>query len=147
MTSGVTDVRIRPANLDDLDAVKQIADHHKDELGFVPRPALVRSVDRQQLFVAENNAELVGFVDFRHRRDGQTTLYHLAVRSEHRGQGIGRALISALADDSQRQGKSYIQLKCPEALPANTFYESLGFQPIGVEKGNRRPLVVWRLNV
>jgi len=144
LTSGQTDFQVRPAVPDDLDVIKLIADEHKEELGFAPRPALARSIDRGQLLVAENAAGVVGFVDFYHRRDEQTTLYHIAVDLAHRGEGIGRALVDALIDDARRYGKSHVQLKCPEGLPANKFYQDLGFEKLGIDPGNRRALLVWR---
>jgi len=143
----MTDYTVRPASSADLDAVKKIADAHKYELGFVLRPALANSIDRGELFVAENAAGVIGFVDFHHRRDEQTTLYHIVVEPDHRVRGIGHALVEALIADAREQGKSVIQLKCPQDLSANAFYQRLGFYHAGTNAGKNRPVHVWRIEV
>jgi len=138
---------IRSASPEDLDTIKKIADAHKHELGFVLRPALARSIEREELLVAENTNGVIGFVDFHHRRDKQTTLYHIVVESAYRGNGIGRALVEALIANARQEGKSYIQLKCPQDLAANEFYRRLGFRRVATDVGERRPLIVWRIEL
>lgn len=138
---------IRKGKLADLDQVKALADAHKRELGFVLRPALKKSIDRGELLVAENGTGVIGFVDFHHRQDERTTLYHIAVEISQRGKGIGRALVDTLVDDACDHSKSFIQLKCPEDLPANRFYQHLGFKKLRVDAGNRRALLVWQMRV
>ena len=138
---------VRKAVLADLDALKILADACKHELGFVLRPALARSIARGEILVAENNAGLIGFVEYHHRQNEQTTLYHIAVEPDHRGQNIGRRLVGALINDAQKYGKGFILLKCPADLPANHFYAALGFIQVGSEPGHRRRLTIWRLSL
>lgn len=141
----MSDFVIRKAALADVDVIKGLADAHKHELGFVLRPALANSIDRGEVFIAENGIGIVGFVEYHHRRDSQTTLYHIAVHSDHRRQGIGRQLVDALIRDAAQCNKRVIQLKCPVDLQANEFYERLGFSQIDVQPGRNRDLAVWRL--
>jgi N-acetylglutamate synthase-like GNAT family acetyltransferase len=136
---------IRKATRSDLDEIKVLADKHKDELGFVLRAALARSIDRGEVLVAENASGVVGFAEYHHRRDGQTTLYHMAVRPNVRRLNTGRELIKALVKDAREHCKSFIQLKCPAELGANGFYERLGFSRTALEPGRKRQLIVWRL--
>lgn len=136
---------IRKAKFTDLDAIKILADAHKHELGFVLRPAIARSIARGEVLLAENGAGLTGFVEYHHRQDEQTTLYHIAVASNHRRQGVGSALIDTLRNEALTLGKQTIRLKCPADLPAQEFYAYLGFNSIGQELGNGRLLVVWTL--
>lgn len=143
LTSG-NNVIIRPALLDDIDAIKQLADSHKHELGFLRRPALLEAIKRQELLIAENGAGIVGFVEYRHRRDQQTTLYNVVVAPGSRQRGIGQQLVVNLEKEAKRQEKSWILLKCPEDLPANTFYEHIGYEKIAVERGKTRRLNIWR---
>ncbi|NLE46404.1 MAG: GNAT family N-acetyltransferase [Chloroflexi bacterium] len=145
MTSGNQVSIVRKAVLDDLDTIKAIADAHRDELGFVIRRALQESIERGELSVAIDGDRLAGFVEYRHRRDQQTTLYHIAVVEQWRQRGIGRLLVEAVRRDALANGKNVIRLKCPESLPANEFYTRLGWQKIAVESGKRRRLVVWEL--
>jgi N-acetylglutamate synthase-like GNAT family acetyltransferase len=142
--SGVT---VRKATSADLDEVKRLADSHKHELGFVLRPALAKSIGRDELLVAANRSVLAGFVEYHHRRDAQTTLYHLVVDGDHRGLGIGRSLVEALVSEAQEAGKSHIQLKCPADLKANSFYARVGFSRLGAQSGKKRELVLWRMDL
>jgi len=148
MTSGSNSHSlIRKAVPNDLDAIKQLTDQHRHELGFVLRPALQEAIADQELFVAEVEDLIAGFVHYHHRRDRQTTLYHIAVREERRGQGIGRALIEALSVESTSRGQRQILLKCPKNLAANDFYANIGLSLICAEKGKRRELNVWVLQL
>jgi len=113
---------IRKARIGDLDGIKVISDAYKNELGFVLRPALAESIKREEVFVAMNASRIVGFVEYHHRQDCQTTLYHIAVLIEKRCQNVGRALLDALCEEARNRGKTSIQLKCPQGIPANTFY-------------------------
>jgi N-acetylglutamate synthase-like GNAT family acetyltransferase len=143
----MSDCIVRKAGLTDLESVKSLADAHKDELGFVLRPALAESINRGEVFIAENSVGLLGFVEYHHRRDKQTTLYHIAVKLDHRMQGVGRILVTSLINDTHGLGKSFIQLKCPADLPANHFYAHLGFTLVATEDRRHRPLNVWQLRL
>jgi len=140
----MSDLVIRRAIPSDLDAIKGLADRHRHELGFVLRPALAKSIEQSELLVAENSQGIVGFVEYHHRRDKQTTLYHIAVQHDHRQLNIGRQLVEALLSEAGQHSKSHIQLKCPVDLEANEFYERLGFTQVEVQPGKGRSLMVWR---
>lgn len=135
---------IRKAMQSDLNEIKVLADAHKYELGFALRPALAESIARDEIFVAADDAGLIGFVDYHHRKDEQTTLYHLVVAPEWRQRGVGRKLVEVLQTEATKLGKEYILLKCPADLPANAFYRELGFKLIACENGRRRKLNSWR---
>jgi len=143
----MNDVVIRKATLADIDMLKELADTHKYELGFVRRPALIRSIERREVFVAENSAGVVGFVEYHHRQDAQTTLYHIVVCSEHRRLGIGRRLVQALVSDAYECNQRVISLKCPVGLESNHFYKQIKFLQVNVQSGKERALVVWQLSV
>ncbi|HFD39725.1 MAG TPA: N-acetyltransferase [Anaerolineae bacterium] len=143
----MSDPEIRQATMFDLNAIKELADAHRHELGFVRRPALARSIERGELFVAQNGQGVIGFVEYHHRRDGQTTLYHLAVQADYRRQGLGRRLVQALVHDAGQHSQEFIQLKCPVDLEANRFYQQIGFAQIDLQRGKRRDLAIWRLSL
>jgi ribosomal protein S18 acetylase RimI-like enzyme len=138
-------ISIRKAVKANLDDIKKLADQHKEELGFVLRPALEKSIDGLELFVAENNNQIIGFVHYHHRKDEQTTLYHIVVNSLYRRQGVGKELINALYSEAINMKKEVILLKCPKNLPANSFYEDIGFKLNREEEGKVRALQVWTL--
>jgi len=131
---------IRHAQPQDIDAIKAIADTNKHTLGFVLRPALLENIAKQWVLVAEIDTAIVGFLNYRHRKDRQTTIYEICVAEGHRGYGIGRLLINALKAESH-----VIILKCPSDIKANGFYAHLGFHLDRMEPGKRRTLNVWRL--
>ena len=134
---------IRKATEDDIDEIKSIADTHRYELGFIRRPSILERIAKAELFVATKRGEVVGFVDYHHRRDEQTTLYHIVVTGKWRGKGIGRLLFEALILESVVKGKRLIKLKCPAELLANQFYRHLGLAWVERQNGNKRTLNVW----
>lgn len=146
MTSG-NEIEIRLAIPEDIVAVKNLADSHKHELGFLRRPALLKAIERHELLVAENGVGIVGFVEYRHRRDQQTTLYNVVVHPEHRRHGTGKQLVTNLEQEARKLGKSWVLLKCPEDLESNTFYERIGYKKVDVEKGKTRQLNIWQKNL
>ncbi|MBI5668050.1 MAG: GNAT family N-acetyltransferase [Chloroflexi bacterium] len=147
MTSGNSNnVTVRKATIEDLEAIKRLSDQHRAELGFVLKPALEKAILDGEVFVAVA-PQIVGFVHYHHRRDSQTTLYHIVVNMEERRQGIGRALLSRLKVEATERGQSSILLKCPTELPANKFYEQCGYSHIDVEPGKHRRLNVWQISL
>ncbi len=136
---------IRKARLADVDAIKALADSNRRELGFVRRAALSESILRNEVFVAEVGTLVAAFVEYHHRKDSQTTLYHIAVAEEHRMQSIGRGLLQALEREAIACGKRRVVLKCPVELSANCFYQKLGFVVHSTQEGKKRPLNVWVL--
>lgn len=143
----MSDLVVRTATEADLDEVKQLFDEHRTELGFVLRPSLVKSIQKNELIVAFQDNVVVGAVHFHHRRDGQTTLYHIAVRPIARHNGVGTALIRALSDRCIAGGSKCILLKCPSELSANAFYVRIGFVEKSVEPGKHRELNVWVMEI
>lgn len=131
----------------DIDAIKRIADVHRKELGFSRRPALLKSISQQEILVARQNEQIIGYVEYHHRRDEQTTLHNIVVFPEYRGQDVGRKLIATLQTESQSKNKRFILLKCPVDLPANNFYSHTGFSLVKTEPGKRRQLNIWQLEV
>ncbi len=136
-------MQIRKAILSDLEEIKALADANRHELGFVLRPALMKSIKRKEIFVAEKDKFIVGFVEYHHRMDNQTTIYHIAVCKAYRKIGIGRALIGAVIEEAKKFSKENLLAKCPIDLPANKFYERLGFVKSGICEGKNRKLVAW----
>ena len=136
---------IRVATATDLDAVKALADRHKREVGFVRRGALLESIRRTHLLVALVASDPVGFVQFHHRRDGQTTIHLIMVATAYRRQGVANVLLNQLRATCQGLGQQRIGLKCPIDLSANDFYRQAGFDLTAQEPGKLRALNLWQL--
>ena len=149
MTSGTPEradaLIVRKAVADDLAHIKRMCDANKAALGFVNRGALAASIARAELLCATLTGELCGFVEYHHRRAEQTTLYHLVVEGQARSQGVGAALVAALAAESHSLVKRHSRRKCPMTLDANGFYARLGFERTGVQAGKAVPLQLWHL--
>ena len=68
-------------------------------------------------------------------------VYDVIVAAGRRGEGVGRRLVSTLADDGRLSGVNLVLL-CREGLAP--FYESAGFEPypeeVDVPEGGREPL-------
>lgn len=132
-----------------IDVVKHIADQHRSELGFHARQAYVDSLNKSELLIAKMDGRVVGFVRYHHRRDGRTTLYEIATTPDIRSKGVGRCLVEALIADCQRAASKCIRLSCPVELPANHFYQAIGFvrRARRSRSGSNRPLYEWELAV
>jgi GNAT superfamily N-acetyltransferase len=92
-----------------------------------------------EVLVAERRSEVVGFCQllvFRHlqAKGGLCAeLESVHVHADHRGQGIGGALVHAAVDRARALGCYRVQLTSNrQREEAHRFYERLGFQPTHV---------------
>lgn len=146
ITISGSNIEVQQATAEQIDAIKQLFDQHKTELGFVIRSALVSSLKRNELLVAvTENDEIIGVVHYRHRKDGQTTLYSIVVEKAFRRKAVGRALLCELKDEASGKGQKRILLKCPTELEANKFYKAEHFLLVTTELGKHRTLNIWCL--
>lgn len=138
-------IRIRPATPDDVGTVlaliRELAVYEKLEHEVVATPALLHEAlfgadANAEALLAEHGDEAVGFALFFHNFStflGRRGLYleDLFVKPEHRGNGIGRALLAQLAAIAQQRGCGRMEwavLDWNES--AIRFYRSLGAQPM-----------------
>lgn len=127
---------VRVACIQDLPAVKKIADANKKDIGFILRSIFEASIQQGELFVAyKEDFEIVGFVRWHHRRDSWNTVYEICVHQAFRKMGIAKLLLERI--------QSPIRLKCPEDNISNTFYEHLGFTLEHKDRGRKRVLNLW----
>lgn len=122
---------------------KEIAKQFSRELGFVNLAALESAASKQELEVFPG----VGFCNYHHRKDGQTTIYELAVNQKHQRQGWGRLLFYRVMCGAIENKSDRIVAKCPEDLTSNGFYQRLGFELIGTESGRVRRLNKWQYTI
>ncbi|MGV3554313.1 MAG: GNAT family N-acetyltransferase [Croceibacterium sp.] len=62
---------------------------------------------------------------------GEEELLLIAVHPEHRGNGIGTALIERFIDVARHRGTERLFLEMREGNPAERLYVALGFEPVG----------------
>lgn len=127
---------IRLATLTDAPAIDAIARQHPKELAFIPRAWIESGVLANEVYVADHDDQIVGFVKFHKRRDGWTKIREIAVDKEFHEQGIGRNLLYAV--------ECPMILKCKQENAANEFYKNAGMTLSGVDSGNRN---IWEMNV
>lgn len=136
-------VDIVSGNSTHLPSIKMIADGLRHEFGFLPRVIFEASLNSDELIVAIDNGQVVGFCRFHLRRDGICTIYEIAVLANSRRRGIGTKLIDHVATACRRKKMGRLRLKCPVGSAANKFYAAHGF--VGPERcvGRRRLLNSW----
>ncbi|MEU1644770.1 GNAT family N-acetyltransferase [Micromonospora zamorensis] len=139
----MTDVTYREAARDDLPAV--IALLADDVLGkardftevdeaYERAFADISADPRNQLIVAEQDTELVGCLQITYipglgRHGAERSLIEsVRVRSDRRGQGLGRELMTWAVDQARQRGCALVQLTTDKTREdAHRFYLSLGF--------------------
>lgn len=141
-------ITVRLARKADIEGAKRVADQHRSELGFVNIAILRAAQSKGWLLVAtewknKKRDAIIGFANFRIRRDKNATLYEIAVADAHKRAGVGTRLLSALIRRVHLVGGQCVRLKCPCDLSANRFYQKRGFQHVETERGKKRPLKVW----
>lgn len=102
--------------------------------------ALNESAERGELLLREG-----ALCHWHLRRDGQLTIREIIVLPEVRRMGKGRKVLEYLR---ARPGVSSIYAKCPADLPANEWYEAIGFteeKPQITRSG--KTLRCWRLAI
>lgn len=104
---------------------------------------LHESNERGELLIIER-----GMCHFHVRRDGQLTIREIIVQKDHQGRGVGRLMVNLLRRKARAAGATSLFAKCPVDLPANGWYEAMGFALEGTETTpSGRRLNLWRLTL
>jgi ribosomal-protein-alanine acetyltransferase len=136
---------LRRAGIADLDAIMRLERATFDTDAW-PESAMRSELDgaHTHYLVAVDDArpgEPVAYAGLlAPRGSGQGDIQTIAVDPEHRGSGLGRALMHALIDEARRRGATEVFLEVRADNPvARGLYESLGFAEIGVRRGYYQP--------
>jgi len=80
------------------------------------------------VLVAEEDGVVVGYATFGMDEDGVGHVLNNAVDPEHRGRGIGTALVRAVVERLKAEGARILRVTTLESdIPARRVYEKLGF--------------------
>ena len=140
----MSDVTIRPATADDVDAiVAMLADdvlgagrETPDDLApYLAAFAVIDADPHQRLVVAEHARRVVGTLQLTilpglsRRATTRALVEAVRVAGSARGSGLGTELLAWAIDEARRCGCRLIQLTTDRArTDAHRFYESLGFE-------------------
>lgn len=135
MSSPNGEMELSSATLTDVDYLchlQRIEANREDSLGFLPRVVYEREIDN--ILVARENDDLVGFIYATHNRHGITTVQQVGVQDDARRLEIGTQLVDA----SLRPNDYLVKLRCREGLPSVKFWESNGFEITDLVDSGRR---------
>jgi ribosomal protein S18 acetylase RimI-like enzyme/predicted nucleic acid-binding protein len=121
-----------------VEVVQEHGDSERDALGFLPQCVYREAAAQGKLYVATVTVGQEEFYaghllfggKFPHLR-----IFQLYVIPEFRHRSIGGELVSALATDSERRYYLTISARVAADLPANNFWERVGFRVIRSEEG------------
>lgn len=107
--------------------VSSIADQNKGAFGFLSASAYEQMASKGQLWVAINNSnELKGYLMFGGTMPTLKIFQVYACRSA-KGHGVGKLLVDSLKDHARKTNYHSIIAKVASDLPANIFWERMGF--------------------
>lgn len=128
---------LRPMTTEDIAAVMSI------ERALFPEDAWSERMMRDELFGVPDTRyylvalerEIVGYAGLAVIGD-QGDVMTIAVRADHQGHGVGRALLTELIDEAARRGAADLLLEVRhDNARARELYHKLGFAEIGVRRG------------
>src|SRR5665213_689584 len=118
--------------------VREQGDSERDVLGFLPRSVYSEAAVQGKLYVA--TVEVAGREHYAgHLLYGgkfpNLRVFQLYTLPQFRGQHIGSNLIDSLATDAESQYYLTISARVASDLPANEFWERMGFKTVRTVKG------------
>jgi ribosomal protein S18 acetylase RimI-like enzyme len=104
--------------------------------------ALPEADPREGAFVAEIDGAIVGFAQVEPPAwNGRAAVRHLYVSPPYRGQGVGKALLDALAGQARASGTRCLWVETQNVnYPAVQFYLAMGFYLSGLDESFYDPV-------
>jgi ribosomal-protein-alanine acetyltransferase len=128
-------VLIRHAQLTDLDELVEL-EKSSFETDRLSRRSFRHwlATNHRALLVAEVDKAVVGYIlIIYHPGTRLARIYSLAVSTQHRGEGIAKALMLAGEQAANEDGRLYLRLEVSvDNIPAIKLYETMGFQKFGI---------------
>lgn len=126
----------RLGNENDIKSIKKITNQLRQELPFVMNVVLMDAISKDELYVADKDGLIVGFIHFHKRKDGWNTVHEIGILKEYQGTGVGKKLFNMIPKPRR--------LKTTEDnIKANEFYKRQGLKLTGQEQGKKRLLNIW----
>lgn len=99
-------------------------------------------IDKYATYVEENAEVVIGAALAEHQFADHTLVHAVAVAETHRGEGVGTRLLQQVAAGTPHD---VLRTKCRKGIPANEFFESLGWSRER-ETGDGK-MNVWRTDI
>lgn len=131
-------MKIRPARVADVPRIAEIVNNYAEQ-GLMLHRSHAELYERLRDFVvvADDDDLVMGVTGLRIMWANLAEVYSLAVAPEARGAGVGKQLVSAMADEAERLGIRRLFALTYE----RKFFERCGFEV--VDRHRNLPLKVW----
>ncbi len=137
-------VTTRPATKADVPAIDALQKTLSNELGFMHFATLEGKIERNEVLLAiDESGSLAGYIigsDTYFKREEVGVVYQTAVQPRYRRGNVGAVLLRALFA-SWPYGTRLCCAWCAQDLPANKFWEAMGFVPLAYRVGSRKAKV------
>lgn len=121
---------VRFATLDDLDWCVQYVERLDDP------ERCRRSIENDEILLAEVEDVVIGYIRWEFLWLAQPLLDDIRVQSEHRGQGVGRAMLRFLAAHLRSDGyDSLVSSSGTDRPRAQQWHRAMGFYECGILTG------------
>jgi len=132
----IKEISIRPARLDDADALCRL---NREEMGYdYPAALTAQRLERlltspgDRIFVAEQDGEVAGYVHAQHYEllyaDPMKNIMGIAVSAAHKRKGIGAALLRRVEEWASDDGCAGVRLVSGATrTAAHEFYRRCGY--------------------
>ena len=123
---------------------------NSDALGFLPRIALQRYEDDNQIIIETEGGDECGFLIYG-KQWPDMTIAQACIDYDVRRQKHGIKLVNQLTSIANKRHESII-LRCRENLDANRFWNAAGFNLVGSVQGGShagtsRMINIWQYNI
>ncbi len=133
-------ITTRRATLADIPFIDGLQKQYNKNLGFLQTKALEGKIALDQVLVAENTGERLGYIiaqDRYFKRDELGMICQLVIAPGKQRGFIGAALLKAQFDRSAYGCRLYC-CWCAQDLEANHFWEAMGFVPLAYRNGSEK---------
>ena len=133
-------ISIRPAVAGDLAFVDFLQGKHSRMVGWMHRKALERKIELNEIIIAEQNRQTVGYcmgTDRYFKREDVGIIYQLNIVPWAQRGLVGASLLKAQFEKSAYGCKLYC-CWCAQDIEANRFWEAMGFVALAYRAGSEK---------
>jgi len=121
----------------DFPYILDLSKRHAEELGFIPRAAMLSYLERGRMTVTRENGDDAGYFLTSRIDQRQVRIFQACVQLDARGLNHGLALLSDLITRAALNGTHFLSLHCRDGLESNGFWSACGFKSGGIFPGGK----------